>query len=56
MRKAFGTITATTGLLALSQEAVARSWVNESPFVGEHYKARTIKHESGRISAKMETV
>lgn len=36
--------------------AHARSFVNDSPFVGEHSEARTVQHENGRISSKLNHV
>ena len=56
MRKAFGNSILAGSLLALGEQAAARSWPNSSPFVGEHRDARTIKHENGRVSSKMNTV
>ena len=55
MRKAFGNSILAGSILALCEQASARAWRNSSPFVGEHRDARTIEHENGRISSKMQT-
>ena len=56
MRKAFGNSILAGSLLALGEEAAARSFRNSSPFVGEHRDARTIQHDNGRVSSQMHAV